>query len=75
MPGTERPEEKKVSQVIFASCTTSEGTLCRPEWSQFPYPQVEHPPPCSAKPQKEPALAPDDFRSSPRGPSFIEVPR
>lgn len=63
-----------MSQVIFASCTASEGTLFRPEWGQFPRPQVEHPPPRSAKPLKEPALAPGDFHSSPGGPSFIENP-
>ena len=66
---------KKVSQVIFASCTASKGTFFRPEWGQFPRPQVEHPPPRSAKLLKEPALAPGDFDSSPRGPSFFEDPR
>ena len=65
---------KKVSQVIFASCTASKGALLQPEWGQFPRPQVEHPPPRSTKPPKEPALAPGDFHSSPRGPSFFEDP-
>ena len=64
-----------MSQVIFASCTTSEGTLFRPEWGQFPCPQVKYPSPCSTKSLKEPALAPGDFHSSPRGPSFFEGPR
>ena len=38
-----------MSQVIFASCTASESTFFRPEWGQFPRPQVEYPPPCSTK--------------------------
>lgn len=31
-------EGKKMSQVIFASCTVSKGALFRPEWGQFPHP-------------------------------------
>ena len=49
VPGNKHREEKKVSQVIFARCTASEGTVSRPEWGQFPCPQVEHLPPCSTK--------------------------
>ena len=64
---------KKMSQVIFASCAASEGTLFRPEWGQFRCPQVEYSPPCSTKPPKEPALAPGDFHSSPRRLPFFEA--
>ena len=72
--GMSARKTKKVSQVIFASCAAWVGTLSRPEWSRFPHLQVEFLPPCSAKPPKEPALAPDDFRSSPGGRPSLRFP-